>query len=65
MPDPLSSPEAYLAFIYALPERYPSIRHSTLVYIPSGTHFGRAEGMILLNFAPVDRVVPHASGSIM
>jgi hypothetical protein len=47
MPDPLSSPEAYQAFIYALPERYPSIRRSTLVYIPSGALFGRMEGMLI------------------
>jgi hypothetical protein len=38
MLDPLSSPETYQAFIYALPERYPSIRLSTLVYIPYITH---------------------------
>jgi hypothetical protein len=43
MPDPLSSPEAYQAFIYALPERYPSIRRSILVYILSGALFGRKE----------------------
>ena len=47
MPDPLSSPEAYQAFIYTLPERYPSIRYSTLVYIPSGALFGRVEGMLI------------------
>ncbi|PKO19892.1 MAG: hypothetical protein CVU38_21435 [Chloroflexi bacterium HGW-Chloroflexi-1] len=35
MPDPLSSPAAYQAFIYALPSRYPSIRRSTLVYVSS------------------------------
>jgi len=47
MPDPLSSPEAYQAFIYALSERYPSIRRSILVYIPSGALFGRVEGMLI------------------
>ncbi len=36
MPDPLASPLAYQAFIYALPERYPGLRRSTLVYISSG-----------------------------
>ena len=46
MPDPLSSPQAYQAFIYALPERYASIRLSILVYVPSGVFFGRVEGMI-------------------
>jgi hypothetical protein len=45
MPEPLSSPEAYQAFIYSLTERFPAIRRSTLVYIPSGELFGRAEGM--------------------
>lgn len=49
MPEPLSSPEAYQAFIYALGERYPSIRRSTLTYIPSGTLFGRVEGMLLFD----------------
>ncbi len=44
--DPLSSPRTYQAFIYALPERYSSIRRSTLVYIPSGSLFGRVEGML-------------------
>ncbi len=47
MPDPLSSPAAYQAFIYALPSRYASIRRSTLVYVPSGALFGRAEGLIV------------------
>ena len=46
MPEPLSSPEAYQAFIYSLTERFPAIRRSTLVYIPSGELFGRAEGML-------------------
>jgi len=47
MPDPLSSPKVYQAFIYALSERYPSIRRSTLVYVPSGALFGRVEGMLI------------------
>ena len=48
MPDePLSSPRAYERFIYTLSERYPRIQHSTLVYISSGTLFGRVEGMVL------------------
>lgn len=46
MPEPLSSPSAYAAFVHTLPERYPSIQHSTLVYIPSGALFGRIEGML-------------------
>lgn len=47
MPEPLSSPEAYQAFLYALGEHYPGIRRSTLTYIPSGTLFGRVQGMLL------------------
>ena len=46
MLDPLVSPGAYEAFIYALPDRYTSIRRSTLVYIASGSLFGRVEGRI-------------------
>lgn len=49
MPESLSSPEAYQAFIYGLAERFPSIRRSTLVYIPSGELFGRAEGMLFFD----------------
>ena len=45
MPDPLSSPEAYQAFIYALRRHYPSIRQSTSVYIPSVAFLGRVEGL--------------------
>ena len=47
MPEPLSSPAAYQEFVYALPRRYPSIQRSTLVYIPSGTLFGRLDGMVV------------------
>lgn len=46
MPDPLAAPSAYQAFIYSLPERYASIRQSTLVYIASGSLFGRVEGRV-------------------
>ena len=47
MPDPLSSPEAYQAFIYTLTEFFSGIRRATLAYIPSGELFGRAEGMLV------------------
>lgn len=48
MPDELlSSPQVYEAFVYTLKERYPSILSSTLTHIPSGTFFGRVEGMVL------------------
>jgi len=53
MPDPLSSPEAYQAFIYALPERYPSIHRSILAYVPSGALFGRVEGMLVFDHAVI------------
>jgi hypothetical protein len=46
VPEPLSSPEAYQAFIYTLGEHFPSIRRSTLVYIPTGDLFGRVEGIL-------------------
>lgn len=46
MPEPLSSPSAYAAFVHTLPSRYPSIRRSTLVFIPSGSLFGRVEGIL-------------------
>ena len=49
MLDPLSSPEAYQAFIYTLREHYPSIRRSTLVYISSGALFGRVEGILFFD----------------
>jgi len=53
MPNPLTSPETYQAFIYALPQRYASIRRSTLVYIPSGALFGRVEGMLVFDDAVI------------
>lgn len=46
MPNPLSSPEAYQAWIYSLPNSYPAVYRSTLVYIPSGRLFARVEGML-------------------
>jgi hypothetical protein len=49
MAEPLSSPAAYTTFIHTLPERYPFIRRSTLVYIPAGVTFGRVEGMLFFD----------------
>lgn len=49
MPNPLASAQAYESFIYLLPERYPTIRRSTLVYIASGVFFGRVEGMLFFD----------------
>ncbi|MFQ5615414.1 MAG: DUF6516 family protein [Anaerolineales bacterium] len=45
--NPSRTQAAYEHFLYTLPAQYPSIQHSTLTYIPSGTHFGRAEGFLL------------------
>jgi hypothetical protein len=55
--EPLSSPQAYGAYIYGLTERYPSIRRSMLVYIPSGMLFGRVEGMVLFE----EQVIPFSA----
>lgn len=49
MPDPLSAPSVYTTFIHTLPVRYPSIRRSTLAYIPAGATFGRVEGMLFFD----------------
>ena len=49
MPDPLASARAYEEFIYSLPDRFPTIQRSTLVYIPSGESFGRVEGRVFFS----------------
>lgn len=54
VPDnPLRNRETYEQFLYTLTAEYPSIRRSTLVYIPSGAYFGRVEGLLLFD----DRIV--------
>ena len=53
MSDSLSSPEAYQAFVHTLGERFPGIRYSTLVYIPSGKFFGRVEGILSFELSVV------------
>ncbi len=40
----LSSFAAYSVFIYTLPERFPSTKHSTLVLIPKGVTMGLLQG---------------------
>jgi len=40
----LNSPDTYSRFIHHLPERYSSIRHSTLRYRLSENYFGKAAG---------------------
>jgi hypothetical protein len=49
MPDPLSSPEAYQAFVYSLSEQFSAVRRSTLVYVSSGVSFGRVEGILFFD----------------
>lgn len=49
MRNPLGSPKAYQKFIYTLPERYPGLHQSTLVYIPSDTLYGRVEGWLFFD----------------
>ena len=46
---PLSSPKDYEQFLYSLPARFPSIKRSTLVYVPSGALFGSVEGLLIFN----------------
>jgi hypothetical protein len=46
MLDSFSTPAAYQAFLYNLPEQYPSIQRANLVYVPTGKKYGRVEGMI-------------------
>jgi hypothetical protein len=42
----LSSLQAYSHFIYSLPERYPSVRGSTLIVIPLGATMGSLRGVM-------------------
>lgn len=49
MPDTLSSRGAYETFIYTLTDHFPSIRRSTLVYVPTGQSFGRIEGILFFD----------------
>lgn len=47
MKEPLLSPGNYSAFIYDLPNRYPTIERSTLIYIPLGAKIGKVNGMLI------------------
>ena len=49
MPNLLSSPATYETYIYALPQQYPSILRSTLVYVASGELFGHLHGMLFFS----------------
>ena len=42
-----TSRQAYEHYIYTLAERYPSIKLSTVTYIPADARSGRVEGMII------------------
>jgi hypothetical protein len=43
---PIPDFEAYSELVYALPERYSSIHHSTLVLVPIGVKLAKLEGQI-------------------
>lgn len=47
MENPLSGPDAYSLFLSRIPAEYPDVLRSTVRYIPRGTWFGRANGLIL------------------
>lgn len=47
MPDPLNSAQDYEIYLYSLPDRYAFIVSSSLVYISTGSLFGRIEGRVL------------------
>ncbi len=49
MSNPLSSPTDYASFIHDLPNRYQSIKGSSLVYIPLGAKVGKVMGMIFFD----------------
>ena len=53
----LSSLQAYSQFIYLLPDRYPSVRGSTLIVIPLGATMGSLRGVIEFDGAIALRVV--------
>lgn len=53
----LTSLQSYSHFIYTLPDRYPRIRHSTLVLAPLGSSIASLQGEIHFEQAIVLRVV--------
>ena len=44
MNDPLRTPEEYELFLYTLTEQFPSVRHSTVVFIRRGATLARVAG---------------------
>lgn len=57
--NPLRTCETYERFLYTLTAQHPSIKRSTLAYIPSGAYFGRAEGFLLFDADLVLCVLEH------
>jgi hypothetical protein len=49
MSDPFRNPEDYELFLYTLPERFRSIRHSTLAFVRRGHSLARVTGEILFD----------------
>jgi len=49
MTDPLRSPEDYELFLYSLPERFPAIRRSTLIFVRRGHSLARVSGEVLFD----------------
>jgi hypothetical protein len=46
MSNPLRTPEDYELFLYTLPEEFPSVVSSTLVFIRHGASLARVEGTV-------------------
>ncbi|HET9212495.1 MAG TPA: DUF6516 family protein [Thermoanaerobaculia bacterium] len=49
MSDPFRAPEDYELFLYTLPERFRSIRHSTLTFVRRGYSLARVTGEVLFD----------------
>ncbi len=47
--NPLETPEDYELFLYTLPERFPSIHHSTLTFIRRGVTLARVAGELFFD----------------
>lgn len=46
MSDPFRSPEDYALFLYTLMDQFPSIQHTTLVFVRSGSTLARVAGEV-------------------
>lgn len=49
MNDAFRTPEDYEFFLYALPERFPSIRRSTLTFVRLGVSLARIAGELIFD----------------